>query len=202
MRILIADDHLLFLDMLSSYLSTDDTLSMQKSGTLHGALQLIDGGGHYDLVILDHLMPGMHGLHGLKRVLKAPNVAHVALMTGEISKSEARAAIDIGASGIISKSVSAEYFTQTLKYLAVGGRHLPEDIGPEEVSSNPYFENLSKRETEILRELATGKTNRIIANELGIRETTVKQFVTLLNKKLNVRNRTQAALLARDYGLV
>ena len=59
---------------------------------------------------------------------------------------------------------------------------------------------MSRRETEILREIATGKTNKNIAYELGIRETTVKQFVTLINKKLNVQNRTQAALLARITG--
>lgn len=204
MRILLADDHLLLIEMIATYLAQDDTVTVDKAGTLPAALQLIASGKDYDLVVLDYQMPGMNGLNGLKQAMEAENVKHVALMSGQIPKPEAREAFRIGAVGVIAKSVSANYFVQTLKYLAMGGKHMPEEfagLGPDD-SQNPFFEALSRRETEILREIATGKTNKNIAYELGIRETTVKQFVTLINKKLNVQNRTQAALLARDYGLV
>ncbi|MFY0682052.1 MAG: response regulator transcription factor [Thalassovita sp.] len=204
MRILLADDHLLLIEMIATHLSQDDNMIVDKVGSLQAAMQLIESGTQYDLVMLDYHMPGMNGLSGLKQVLASPNVTHTAMMTGQMPKPEAREAIRLGAAGIIAKTVSAGYFVQTLKYLAMGGKHLPEDFASaaDSEENNPYFENLSKRETQILKEIATGKTNRIIADSLGIRETTVKQFVTLINKKLNVSNRTQAALLARDYGLV
>lgn len=203
MRILLADDHLLLIEMIATYLSQDDNLIVDKVGSLPSAIQLLDGGTHYDLVVLDYQMPGMNGLNGLRQVMEKPNVTYTALMSGQMPKNDAREAIRLGAVGIISKSVSANYFVQTLKYLAMGGKHIPDDYAQTPAgSTNPHFEALSKRETEILREIATGKTNKNIAYELGIRETTVKQFVTLINKKLNVQNRTQAALVARDYGLV
>ncbi|WP_412564937.1 LuxR C-terminal-related transcriptional regulator [Thalassobius sp. MITS945101] len=204
MRILLADDHLLLIEMIATYLAQDETVTVDKVGTLPAALQLLATGKFYDLVVLDYQMPGMNGLSGLKQVMAAENVQHVAVMSGQIPKTEAREAFRLGAVGVIAKSVSANYFVQTLKYLAMGGKHMPEEFtgtDPEE-EENPYFDTLSRREREILREIATGKTNKLIAYELGIRETTVKQFVTLINKKLNVQNRTQAALLARDYGLV
>jgi DNA-binding NarL/FixJ family response regulator len=203
MRILLADDHLLLIEMIATYLGQDETVTVDKAATLPAALQLLASGKSFDLVVLDYQMPGMNGLSGLKQVLALENVQHVALMSGQIPASEAREAFRLGAAGVIAKSVSANYFVQTLKYLAMGGKHMPDEFanadGP---AKNPFFEQLSRRETEILREIATGKTNKSIAYELGIRETTVKQFVTLINKKLNVQNRTQAALLARDYGLL
>ena len=204
MRILLADDHLLLLEMLVTFLSHDGNLQVDKAGNLPAALSVIEKGAHYDLVVLDYMMPGMNGLAGLRQVLAAPNVAHVALMSGQIPRADALEAVRLGASGIIAKTATPDYFAHTLKYLAMGGKHLPDDLfeSADNQPENPFFENLSKRETEILRELATGKTNKHIARDLGIQETTVKQFVTLINKKLNVQNRTQAALLARDYGLV
>ena len=204
MRILLADDHLLLIEMIATYLAQDDNLVVDKVGSLPSAVQLLDGGTAYDLVVLDYQMPGMNGLSGLKQVMEKPNVTYTALMSGQMPRNDAREAIRLGAVGIISKAVSAAYFVQTLKYLAMGGKHIPDDyaVNTSGSDANSHFENLSKRETEILRELATGKTNKTIAFELGIQETTVKQFVTLINKKLNVQNRTQAALVARDYGLV
>ena len=202
MRILLADDHLLLIEMIATYLGQDDSVTVDKAATLPAALQLLATGKFYDLVVLDYQMPGMNGLSGMKQVMAAENVKHVAVMSGQIPATEAREAFRLGAVGVIAKSVSANYFVQTLKYLAMGGKHMPEEFVGVDEPLNPFFEQLSRRETEILREIATGKTNKNIAYELGIRETTVKQFVTLINKKLNVQNRTQAALLARDYGLV
>ncbi|CUH84325.1 response regulator transcription factor [Thalassovita mediterranea] len=203
MRMLLADDHLLLIEMIATYLCQDDTVTVDKAATLPAAMQLLNSGHEYDLVVLDYQMPGMNGLLGLKQVLAAENVKHVALMSGQIPASEAREAFRLGAVGVIAKSVSANYFVQTLKYLAMGGKHMPDEFAEgADAAQNPFFEQLSRRETEILREIATGKTNKSIAYELGIRETTVKQFVTLINKKLNVQNRTQAALLARDHGLL
>lgn len=202
MRILLADDHLLLIEMIATYLGQDDSVTVDKAAALPAALQLLATGKFYDLVVLDYQMPGMNGLSGMKQVMAAENVKHVAVMSGQIPATEAREAFRLGAVGVIAKSVSANYFVQTLKYLAMGGKHMPEEFVGVDEPQNPFFEQLSRRETEILREIATGKTNKNIAYELGIRETTVKQFVTLINKKLNVQNRTQAALLARDYGLV
>ena len=92
MRILLADDHLLLIEMIATYLGQDDSVTVDKAATLPAALQLLATGKFYDLVVLDYQMPGMNGLSGMKQVMAAENVKHVAVMSGQIPATEAREA--------------------------------------------------------------------------------------------------------------
>ncbi|MCT8160095.1 response regulator transcription factor [Pseudoruegeria sp. SHC-113] len=202
MRILIADDHDLLRDALVAFMKNEDGIETHTAADLAGACKLIDGDYTYDLVLLDYNMPGMNGLEGLTKVLGMNGVHRVALISGEADRSVAQAAMEQGAMGFIPKTLPAKSLVNAIKFMAMGEKYAPLDFmtaAPEE-NDNALLKKLTERETQVLRGLTEGKSNKEIARDLELSEPTVKLHVKTLYKKLNVANRTQAALVARDAG--
>ncbi|MEM9147414.1 MAG: response regulator transcription factor [Pseudomonadota bacterium] len=202
MRILIADDHELVRDAISAFLARESDIDVDCADTFDDAHSRIESDGPYDVVILDYQMPGMNALDGLKLALRS-NGGNVALISGSADKSVAERALAEGAAGFLPKTMAAKSLVHAVRFMAAGEQYAPIKYmtQDEEESSHPLATLLTRREFRVLQALCRGLSNKEIARELHVQEVTVKVHVKTTLRKLNARNRTQAAMIARDTGL-
>ena len=204
MRILIADDHGLLRDTLVMFLEGTGGMSTETAQDLPGALAMAAQNGPFDVVILDFNMPGMNGLDGLRAALEAIESTPVALISGVASREDAEKALDMGAAGFLPKTLSAKSLVNAVRFMAMGEKYAPIDFmtAREDEQVHPLAEKLSAREMQVLRGLTEGKSNKEIARDLDLTEPTIKLHMKTLYRKVGASNRTQAALIARDQGVI
>jgi DNA-binding NarL/FixJ family response regulator len=199
MKILVADDHNLVRETIGAFIQTQEGTEVLQASDLDGTLDQITNHAPIDLVLLDYRMPGMEGLHGLEQVMEASDGRPVALLSGEISPATVEEALRVGAAGFVPKSLAAKSLLQAINLMAAGEKFVPYSlIRQKEDQSGAHF---TDRELSVLRGLCAGKPNKIIAAEMQLQEVTVKVHVKSICSKLEARNRTHAAMIARDRGL-
>lgn len=202
-RLLIADDHAMILEMLEMYLNGVSDIEVTTVPDLPSALQAIEQTGPFDLVLVDLDMPGMDGLNGLSRALQKNEGRPVGILTSNPSARVVEEAIAMGGAGIVLKTASLKNLPNEIRFMAGGGRYLPvELVGMRAAVSEEPASPLSKREFSVLKLLAEGMPNREIGAALSLAEPTVKMHVQSVCKKLGVSNRTQAVIAARDRKLI
>lgn len=203
MRILIADDHDLLRDTLVAFLESDGEIEVSSAANFSEACARIRNDAAYNLVLLDYKMPGMTGIDSLKEALALEGGQRVALISGQAPREIVEEALALGAAGFIPKTLPAKSLVNAVKFMAMGEQYAPVDFmranEPEEI--HPLAQKLTKREIEVLKSLTEGKSNKEIARDLDLTEPTVKLHMKTLYRKLEVNNRTQAAIVARDAGL-
>jgi two-component system, NarL family, response regulator LiaR len=158
-----------------------------------------------DVVLMDLLMPVMDGLESTKAIrTELPEVEVIAL-TSVLEDASVTGAIKAGAIGYLLKDTDAEELKRAIQAAAEGRVHLAPAAAARlmrEVRAPESPEELTERETEVLKLLARGKANKQIASTLFVSEKTVKAHVSSILMKLGVQSRTQAALHAVRAGLV
>lgn len=200
MRLLIADDHDLLRDALKVYLESNGDFRVSVAANVSDALDLIRQEGSFDLVLLDFQIPGMDGLLGLRRVMVANEQGRVVLLSGVVTAGTAAAALRHGAAAVLSKTMPIEKLKDTIVSI-VSGSFNPAFARTAEFAGNADAPRLTPRQEEVLRHICRGQSNKEIARQLNLQEPTIKMYVKMLYAKLNVNNRTQAALVARDLNL-
>lgn len=201
-NILVADDHDLVRDTIAAYLGMVAEFEVVTASDLGGARARLLGALPIDLAILDYNMPGMNGLDGLGRVRAEFPHTRVALMSGVATADVAQEAMAKGAAGFFPKSLSADTLVNAARFVLAGETYFPFDMAISQGAADPRgtYKGLSSRETEALRGLCAGKSNKEIARELDLQEVTIKLHVKKVLAKLGVKNRTQAALRAQADG--
>lgn len=199
MRMLLADDHELFREAVSAMVTSQGEVEVVTVSDLAGALQQVKQGA-FDLVLLDYQMPGMNGFDGLDQMLRAGK-GPVALISGTIRRDLAEQALDRGAVGFVPKTIGVTAMVDAVKRMAAGEVFVPLSLLQVEPVAPGALEELTRREREVLAGICGGKSNKEIARDLQVQEVTVKLHVKTLSRKLNARNRTHAAMIARDHGL-
>ena len=204
-RILIADDHDLVRETLSCFINKETGAEVTLSRTLDETLQLMRDKGPFDLVLLDLTMPGMTMPTGLSLSIAANAPHPVAILTGTTSKEIEYSSIMDGAAGYLSKSLAPDELVAAIRAILDGNYTKLEDLAPRDAGAEyPVRKTpvLTQRERDVLKGLCDGKTNKEIANDLNVQVVTVKLHIKTLSRKIEARNRTHAAMLARELHLI
>ena len=199
--ILIVDDHVLLADTVSSSLEGNGEFHVDCVKTIAEALKQVENGRNYDVVLLDYDMPGTSGLAGMRELMKV-NVQRIAIFSGVAGRAVALEAIDSGAVGFIPKTLPLQVLRHALRFIIAGETYVPSSLFLRASSSEDAEGELRPREEKVLVQLAEGLQNKEIARETGLTETTVKNIVKTLCRKLVARNRTELVMAARRMGLV
>jgi DNA-binding NarL/FixJ family response regulator len=201
MRILIADDHDLLRDALCDYLRKQGATEVVGVSSLDEALAASGDRSDIDLMVLDYNMPGMKGLTGLSKALDHSQGTPIALLSGNAPYSVAQEAIDRGAIGFLPKTMSAQSLVEAVRFMMAGETFFPVSHILPKKQDGLINTQLSKREKQVLKGLCLGQSNKEIASELGLQEVTIKLHVRTLCRKLGAKNRTHAAMIAKETEL-
>jgi two-component system, NarL family, response regulator LiaR len=204
-RILITDDHKVVRQGLRMVLDLDPDLEVVGEASngeeaLRTARRL-----EPDVVLMDLLMPVMDGIEATAEVRREMPDTEVVALTSVLEDASVAGAIRAGAIGYLLKNTGADELCRAVKAAAAGQVQLAPEAAARlmrEVRDPESPEALTKRETEVLKLVVRGKTNKQIARDLFIGEKTVKTHVRSILTKLGVKSRTQAALHAVRVGLV
>jgi NarL family two-component system response regulator LiaR len=204
-RVLIADDHSVVRQGLRMFLKLDPELEVV--GEASDGVEAIQMARALtpDVVLMDLLMPGTDGIAATQRIRAEVPKTEVLALTSVLEDASVVGAVQAGAVGYLLKDTQAEQLCKAIKAAAKGQVQLAPEAAARlvrEVRAPDSPESLTGRETDVLRALATGLTNREIGRSLNIGERTVKTHVSHLLSKLGLQSRTQAALYAVRIGLV
>ena len=204
-RIIVADDHPIFREGLVRSLEEGGFEIVGTAGDAETAVALVREHAP-DLALLDISMPG-GGIEAARRIhTEAPQV-RIAMLTVSEDEAAVSKSLEAGAIAYVLKGVSAAELNGILAGVARGEAHVSPRLAARVLAemrrapgSEPRrpIDDLTKREEDILRRVATGMSNREVAEALGIKEKTVKHYMTAILEKLQARNRVEAALIARD----
>ena len=199
--VLIADDHYLVTDALSVLLGAEPNITVETAHTFEEAKEKIRA-GDFDIAMIDYRMPGVSDTSFVKELIAENPKTKILAFSGAIPDSLAMQIIEAGASGYIPKSMPAQSIINILGLVKSGQSFIPASLMTFANEKKRTVANLSKLEYQITEMVATGAVNKEIARELDLPETSVKMHVRSIFSKLGVRNRTEAAIKARQFGIV
>jgi DNA-binding NarL/FixJ family response regulator len=202
MRILLADDHGMVRETISAYLTSEGRAAVVAVSDYFEAMKALEQKGTFDLVLLDFSMPGMNGLQGLTDALAKYPEQPIAIVSGTAPNKVAQEALDAGAIGFLPKTMGAKSLVNAVRFMIAGESFVPPSVMAvgEAAEETAFAKQFSQREKEVLTGLCKGHSNKEIARDLDLQEVTIKLHVRTLCKKLNAKNRTQAALIAKEAG--
>ena len=226
-QLLLVDDHTLFRRGLKALLEQDERFTVSaEAGDVGEALRCLQR-ERPDVILLDNHLPGVRGVDAIPALKEAAPAARVLMLTVSENENDLAAALQAGADGYLLKTVESDQLADTIvkvlegesvispemmTKLVSGFRTRPaapvaEPVAPAVVAPEPSREAqaavglLSPREREILLLIARGDSNKHIARELDIAETTVKIHVQHILRKLGLSSRVQAAVFATSSGM-
>ncbi len=178
-----------------------DGVTVVAVADLEAALARL-GNERFDLAVIDYQMPGMNGLEGLARARAVAGKTPVAIISGTTRRDLAEEAMAAGAAGFVPKTLGIKAMIAAVRLMAAGGSFAPLAMLDPAPTAGTGTGALTRREMDVLRGLCAGKANKEIARDLDVQEVTVKLHVKTLTRKLGARNRTHAAMIARNAGLI
>ncbi|MBS1213494.1 MAG: response regulator [Proteobacteria bacterium] len=213
MKLILADDHTLFRNGMALLLKAHcPDCEIWEGDGLDPALAAAQAHPDAEVALLDLNMPGMDGVQGIRRFVAAHPGLPVVILTGAEEPKQIQEVLAAGACGFIPKSSTPAVMLSAIQLVLSGGTYIP----PQFLSGSPFSAHppttttvrehaqsqLTERQLQVLHLLAEGKPNKLICRELSIEEGTVKAHIATIFRVLDVTNRTEAASVARDMGLL
>src|SRR6266849_5510671 len=204
-RVLLADDHSVVREGLRMFLGRDPELAVVGEASDGVEAVSLARQLHPDVVLMDLLMPVMDGIAAISTIRNELPETEVIALTSVLESAAVVGAVRAGAIGYLLKDTQAPELRRAIKAAAAGQVQLSPQASAylmREIRAPETTEALTERETEVLRLLVQGQSNKEIARDLQIVEDTVKTHVKHILAKLGVQSRTQAVLWAIRLGLV
>jgi DNA-binding NarL/FixJ family response regulator len=198
-RILTIDDHPLLRAGISAVIQ--DEKDMLVVGDASGGRDAIERFDNLrpDVTLMDLQMPDMNGIEAIADIRKKHPQARIIVLTTYGGDVLARRALKAGAAGYILKSMIRKELLEAIRAVYAGRRYIPAEVAAE-LADHFAEDDLSDREIEVLREVAKGMSNKVIASHLVISEATVKAHLKNIMLKLGASDRTHAVSLATARG--
>jgi len=212
-RVLICDDQALVRAGFRAILEVQADVEVVGEAENGAEAVALAGRRSPDVILMDIRMPVMDGVEATRQLVTAGSPARILVLTTFDLDEYVHAAIRAGASGFLLKDVTPAKLLEAIRVLAAGDALLAPSVTrrllerfastlPQRDRSSTTLADLTARETEVLRLLAAGLSNAEIAAELVVSEATVKTHISSLLRKLGLRDRVQAVILAYETGLV
>jgi len=199
-RVLTVDDHPLLREGVAAIM--DGHPDLQLVGAVGTAREAIEGFGRFrpDVTLMDLRMPDMDGIHAIKAIRAEFPAARFIVLTTYPGDAQALGALKAGASGYLLKSSLGTELLEAIRSVHAGKRRISAEIA-HELGQHVAEDELTAREVEVLRRVAAGQSNKRIAAELALSESTVKAHVRSILPKLNASDRTHAVTIALRRGI-
>ena len=208
-RIMITDDHSMIREGLKNLLELEGDIEVVAEA--ENGIECLDklDDVNPDVLLLDINMPKMNGLEVLQNLKERKSKVKVLVLTVHNETEYLMKAVDIGINGYVLKDSESSELKKAIFAIAEGENYIQPSLIPdlnnkmiEKNEDELKIDSLTKREVQVLKELAVGKFNRDIAKEMEISERTVKNHISSIFKKLDVTDRTQAAVFAIKNNLI
>ncbi len=200
-RILTVDDHPLLREGIAAVLSSQEDMTVVAQAC--NGREAVDAFRRLrpDVTLMDLRMPDMNGIEAISVIRADFPEARIIVLTTYAGDAQAAAALKAGAAGYLLKSMVRKELLETIRIVHSGKRRVPPEIATE-IAEHVADDALTGRETEVLRRVAAGKSNKLIAAELQISEGTVKTHMKSILPKLNASDRTHAVMIALKRGIL
>jgi DNA-binding NarL/FixJ family response regulator len=209
--VLVADDQVLVRDGFRAII--DREADLEVVGEASDGVEALELASRLrpDVVLMDIRMPRIDGLEATRQLLRRPHSPRVLVLTTFDRNDWVYEALKAGASGFLLKDVRGSQLTDAIRTVAAGeallapaitGRFIEDYLARHQVPTEPPDDGLSERELDVLRRIAQGQSNAEIAAGLYLGVSTVKTYVNRLLTKLELRDRTQAAVYAYEHAVV
>jgi DNA-binding NarL/FixJ family response regulator len=214
LKVLTVDDHPLTREALARvFREIAPRVEMIEAGTLASARVQLAAHADIRLVVVDPALPDATGIDVIRCIIAAHPEIAVLVLSAQDDPATARAAMDAGARGFISRRSSTRVFTEVLRLVLVGGTYVPPEAlraaaaptalppVPETPATLHKVLGLTPRQMEVLTLLAQGKPNKLICRALDLKEGTIKTHISAIYRTLGVANRTEAVYAMNRLGV-
>jgi DNA-binding NarL/FixJ family response regulator len=200
-RILTVDDHQLLREGIAAVLEGQP--DMMLIGQASNGREAIESFRQHrpDVTLMDLRMPDMSGIEAITAIRAEFPSARIIVLTTYAGDVQAAGALKAGASGYLLKNLVRKELIETIRAVHAGKRRVPPEIAME-IAEHVADDALTEREVEVLRRVAAGKSNKVIAAELDISEGTVKTHMKSILPKLDASDRTHAVMIALKRGIL
>lgn len=200
-RILLVDDHFMVRHGLAAVLSQQaDFEVVGQAANGREALALFSS-LHPDVVLMDGVLPDMHGIEVTRRIIAASPLARIIMLSVNDTEEDIHQAMKAGALGYMTKSSDETETIHAIREVAAGKKFMPPGLASKLTERNIHS-SLSDRESEVIRLVAEGKTNKEIATCLGVGDSSIKTYLARIFTKLGANDRTQAVTIAGQRGIL
>ena len=200
-RILTVDDHPLLREGIAAVFEAQEDMTLV--GQASNGREAVESFRRLrpDITLMDLRMPDMSGIEAIAAIrAEFPN-ARIIVLTTYAGDAQAAAALKAGAAGYLLKSLVRKELLETIRAVHGGKRRVPPEIATE-IAEHVADDALTDREIDVLRRVAAGKSNKLIAAELDISEGTVKTHMKSILPKLDASDRTHAVMIALKRGIL
>jgi DNA-binding NarL/FixJ family response regulator len=200
-RVLSVDDHPLLREGIAAILEAEPDMGLVAEAT--NGREAIEGFRRHrpDVTLMDVRMPDMGGIEAIMRIRSEFPSARIIVLTSYAGDAQALGALNAGARGYLLKNMLRRDMLDAIRAVHAGMRHVPPEIA-REIAEHASDDALTAREIEVLRRVAAGRSNKAIAADLEISDSTVKAHVKAILAKLDADGRTHGVTIALKRGII